>query len=73
MDYNFWDDRTHELEINPCDGCLDYQDGECVSNGACGVDNNMALVKEIEILNQEFDELPDEEKIRFLEELENKE
>lgn len=35
MDYNFWDDRTHELEINPCKGCEDYQNGECVSNGGC--------------------------------------
>ena len=30
MDYNFWDDRTHELEINPCKGCEDYQDGKCI-------------------------------------------
>ena len=36
MDYNFWDDRTHELEINPCKGCEDYQNGECISNGGCG-------------------------------------
>ena len=36
MDYNFWDDRTHELEINPCKGCKDYQDGKCISNGSCG-------------------------------------
>lgn len=36
MDYNFWDDRTHELEINPCKGCLDYQDGKCLSDGGCG-------------------------------------
>lgn len=38
MDYNFWDDRTHELEINPCKGCADYQNGECISNGGCGSD-----------------------------------
>ena len=36
MDYNFWDDRTHELEINHCKGCEDYQDGKCISNGGCG-------------------------------------
>ena len=36
MDYNFWDDRTHGLEINPCDGCEDYQDEKCISNGGCG-------------------------------------
>ena len=36
MDYNFWDDRTHELEINPCKGCEDYQDGKCISDGGCG-------------------------------------
>ena len=35
MDYNFWDDRTHELEINPCNGCEDYQDGKCISDGGC--------------------------------------
>lgn len=35
MDYNFWDDRTHELEINPCEECSDYQNGECISNGGC--------------------------------------
>ena len=46
---------------------------KCLSDGAYGADNNIALVKEIEILNQEFDELPNEEKIRFLKELENKE
>lgn len=38
MDYNFWDDRTHELDINPCKGCSDYQNGECVSNGGCGTE-----------------------------------
>ena len=36
MDYNFWDDRTYELDINPCSGCQDYVDGECVSKGGCG-------------------------------------
>ena len=36
MDYNFWDDRTHELEINPCKGCEDYQGEKCISNGGCG-------------------------------------
>ena len=36
MDYNFWDDRTHDLDINPCKGCEDYQDGECISDGGCG-------------------------------------
>lgn len=35
MDYNFWDDRTHELNIDPCDGCKDYQNGECISFGGC--------------------------------------
>lgn len=36
MDYNFWDDRTHEVEINPCEGCYDYQNGKCISNGGSG-------------------------------------
>lgn len=40
MDYNFWDDRTHEVEneveINPCEGCYDYQNRKCISNGGCG-------------------------------------
>jgi hypothetical protein len=36
MDYNFWDDRTHELDINPCNGCSDYIEGKCISNGGCG-------------------------------------
>ncbi|CDF23312.1 unknown [[Clostridium] clostridioforme CAG:511] len=36
MDYNFWDDRTHEVEINPCEGCYDYKNGKCISNGGCG-------------------------------------
>lgn len=35
-EYNFWDDRTHELDINPCEGCKDFVDGECISNGGCG-------------------------------------
>lgn len=35
INYNFWDDRTHEMEINPCEGCCDYVDGECVSLGGC--------------------------------------
>lgn len=35
MDINFWDDRTHELNIDPCDGCKDYQNGECISYGGC--------------------------------------
>lgn len=35
-EYNFWDDRTHELDIHPCRGCKDFVDGECSSNGACG-------------------------------------
>ena len=35
-EYNFGDDRTHELDINPCNGCSDYQNGECISNGGCG-------------------------------------
>lgn len=34
-EYNFWDDRTHELDISPCKGCEDYQNGECISNGGC--------------------------------------
>lgn len=38
-EYNFWDDRTHELDINPCDRCEDYQNGECVSNGGCAKSN----------------------------------
>ena len=35
-EYNFWDDRTHELDIHPCRGCKDFVDGECSTNGACG-------------------------------------
>lgn len=35
-EYNFWDDRTHELDINPCKGCKYFVDGECISNGGCG-------------------------------------
>lgn len=34
--YDFWDDRTYELEVDPCKGCEDYQDGKCISNGGCG-------------------------------------
>lgn len=40
MEYNFWDDRTHELDVHPCDGCKDYQDGKCISNGGCGSPEN---------------------------------
>ena len=40
MDYNWWDDRTVEesdKETNhPCYGCIDFMDGECLSQGACG-------------------------------------
>lgn len=36
VDYNFWDDRTLDLDINPCKGCEDYQNGECASDGGCG-------------------------------------
>ena len=39
MDYNFWDDRTHELAIDPCEGCSDYKNGICISNGGCGKDD----------------------------------
>lgn len=28
MGYNFWDDRTYVVEINPCEGCYDYQNGK---------------------------------------------
>ena len=35
IEYNFWDDRTHDIEINPCKGCCDFVDGECVSFGGC--------------------------------------
>ena len=35
MNYNFGNDRTNELEINPCNGCEDYKDGKCISNGGC--------------------------------------
>lgn len=38
MDYNWWDDRTEFIDINPCKGCEDYVNGECVSNGGCGGD-----------------------------------
>ena len=48
MDYNFWDDRTHELEINPCEGCEDYQNGECISNGGCASVKDEQEVKEME-------------------------
>ena len=34
--YNFWDDRTYGLEINPCKGCEYYWNGECISDGGCG-------------------------------------
>lgn len=44
FDYNWWDDRTVEeynsYSIHPCYGCLDFIDGECVSNGACGAERN---------------------------------
>ena len=43
MDYNFWDDRTHELEINPCKGCEDYQGEKCISNGGCGSKQENAM------------------------------
>ena len=36
MEYNWWDDRTLELDNNPCIGCEDYQDNHCISNGGCG-------------------------------------
>lgn len=45
MDYNFWDDRTHELDVDPCEGCPDYQDGECISNGGCGSVNDKDIVR----------------------------
>jgi len=52
MDYNFWDDRTHEIDINPCDGCLDYKDGNCTSNGACGLKNKRyVLIKTNDMFN----------------------
>lgn len=35
IEYNFWDDRTHEIDINPCEGCCDYDDGQCISFGGC--------------------------------------
>jgi len=36
MEYNFWDDRTYCTdEYNPCEGCEDFVDGGCISNGAC--------------------------------------
>lgn len=37
LEYNFWDDRTHGVEINPCAGCDDYdvETGSCTSNGGC--------------------------------------
>ena len=50
MDYNFWDDRTIELYegegIHPCQGCHDFLDGECMSHGACAVNNKEKLVEE---------------------------
>lgn len=46
MDYNFWDDRTHEVEINPCEGCCDYQNGKCISNGGCGDEGRYLIEKE---------------------------
>lgn len=36
FDYNWWDDRTIEQDINPCSDCKDYQNGKCISNGECG-------------------------------------
>lgn len=64
MDYNFWDDRTHELEINPCKGCEDYQGGKCISDGGCGSKQEMeemcnrieveciqTIIEEIKFLN----------------------
>lgn len=36
MDYNFWDDRTYDIRFNPCEGCSDYQNEKCISNGGCG-------------------------------------
>lgn len=46
MDYNFWDDRTHELEENehPCKGCLFYEDDECRVNGACGISKKIFVI-----------------------------
>lgn len=40
MDYNFWDDRTYNLDVNPCKGCSDYDDENemCMSQGACAKD-----------------------------------
>lgn len=46
MDYNFWDDRTHEVEINPCEGCYDYQNRKCISNGGCGDGGRYLIEKE---------------------------
>lgn len=36
------------------------------------MDNKMTLTEEVEILNQEFESLSDDEKIRLIEELENR-
>ena len=39
MDVDFWDDRTLELydspTEHPCYGCIDFFNGDCISNGAC--------------------------------------
>lgn len=35
MDYNFWDDRTYNLDINPCKGCSEYVNGICISECGC--------------------------------------
>ena len=40
LEYNFWDDRTYNLDINPCEGCSDYVNGICISDGGCGSDND---------------------------------
>lgn len=49
MDYDFWDDRTMELcceeGIHPCQGCCDFKDDECMSHGACAVNNQKCVDK----------------------------
>ena len=50
MDFYFWDDRTHELDINPCRGCLDYdaEEDTCISRGGCcREEKNKMITKEV--------------------------
>ncbi len=35
MKYNYFDGRADELCFNPCEGCEDYQNSVCISNGGC--------------------------------------